>query len=128
MASIPGGLQLLVAIGFIPHVIVLPSGSDDDNAEDGSAELRIHGLLSVSRTAISNALELSKSFDVENPIDVIALSTLLTPNSMFDLVLEMEEPPIEGEGMTVFSMEEKYCWLQWFDGLKEHRDLVNSFI
>jgi hypothetical protein len=54
--------------------------------------------------------------------DFTMVLDLLHPYTNWELMLEMAEPSLD------IVEKEKMTWLEWFDGLKTHHDLIQGFI
>ena len=160
-----GGIELLCAIGFEPNLKDGLSTVSMDGRSSALADavvlrdscrylenpsfIDIHNHRDHSYTTIeinSSSNTAGSSFDTNSNSPDLVVSAqdmfpLLTPNSLWDLHLEMYEPAIEAltEGVTEevgggtdgssgmpINMAVKLSWLDWFDGLTNHKAAVDA--
>jgi hypothetical protein len=78
--------------------------------------------------ALSMILHGLASMDPINISDFSRIVDILNPNTPFDIVLEMEEPQLENLLLLSKSNCEKDAWLEWYDGLKENKTILEEFL
>eukprot|EP01039_Chlorochromonas_danica_P000535 gene535-575_t len=130
-----GGLQLLVALGFMPRLHSTAPKTDDIPPEDMSLRSR-EGLLLSRLSNIEHVVDSLPSVIIAlegPPEDLTAIHDLLHPNTFWEIICEMHEPSFEGSE-DVLSVAyssgggDKQSWLAWFDQLKTHKDLLQGFL
>lgn len=105
-----GGIELLLALGFKMKVIV-------------SANTNEQGTSSPSNSKIDAILN---SGTFEHPIDnLIDILNLLTPNTIWDCLLEMDEPAITASLTNIAGKDD---WVTWFDKLNSDREIISNFL
>lgn len=141
-----GGIELLSALGFkllvtaLPDTILKVGGQGDDHAAatECKYDLSKHedqkhasAYSSEIRRVIALIMESSSDATVltshQLPLQHMTdLFVLLTPHTVWDAVFEMHEPTL------VYGSSEgiggKSAWIDWFDGLTRHRDLLQERI
>lgn len=129
----PGGIQLMAALGFVPqlHSTLSP---EQQAAEDTDSSLRSReGLLLVSLPRITATLaSMQAQLSAKSPeSDLSSIVDLLSPHTSWEIVLEMHEPSFDDSGdalAVAYSGKGKQSWLQWFDGLKAHKELIQGYL
>ncbi len=133
LAGRRGGIQLLAALGFQLQVKPTIQENLDDVVDDSQQHLRSkEGLLLAHLSRITTALHglealVQACTGAVLDADLSMIAELLAPHSQWVGFLEMQEPDLT-EGGSASLAGSKQSWLQWFDGLKQHRDLIRGFL
>jgi len=138
-----GGIELLICLGF---AVVLTNR--DAPAVEVEAEAETNGkpgkedVQTVSVAAPSSASGGGDTTSASaNPTKIplmeckgVDLFPKIAPYTSWEVFLEMEEPPIDSLATSIGDSDTsgnsdggiKLSWLDWFDGLKEHRDRLTQ--
>ena len=126
LTSLRGGLQLLVSLGF---AAVVSPAEDTPAAGDGELRSAEGGLLLAHLPSVQAALQALQALSASGGAQAWdaadygpVLAQLLAPSTLLALALVMDEPPLEGAGT------DGRGWLDWFDGLKRHRELLEEVL